>query len=182
MSTMKKTTMSAVMVLALAMSLCFAGIPAAFAANTGTTDVSIQADVGQINVTVPAEIPATLNADNSLTYPTDAKLENGSFFAIHVSNLSATDAGADYRLLSQTDFGASSAEDILWTTVNQVDLKATTPFTPGNKWNMQAAGTAGDADKLALTFAGAAKNVVKMPVEAAAAYQITWTVAAGASS
>lgn len=165
--------------LLLVCTLCPAAVTTAFAANTGDTAVSLLADDANISVTVPLDMSAAIEADGTLTYPTNAKFINNSVFGIHVSNIAVVNE-SPYTVIAQSTFDASIANDVLWTSVapgsnSAIDLIGGT-LTAGD-WNMAKSGVAGN--ELALSLTGKVKNLGSVPTTATKAYTITWTVSAG---
>ena len=182
-STRRKTT-AVGLSLALIASLGIAGVQSAFAApTTGTTEVSLQADESQIDVTVPTNMTASINADGTLTYPTDAKFINNSIFGINVASLVAT-AESDYQIVPETVFSTSSASNSLWTEVTPdggtaIDISAGDPLTAG-EWNIaKKPATADGTNELALSFDGEISHLNGDFSSAVKAYTILWTVAPG---
>lgn len=182
---MQKTLTKAfglILAFGLAAALCMTAIPGAYAATSGDTEVKMQADDSNIDVTVPLVITASIKGDGTLLYPTDAKLVNNSIFAINVSGIGAASV-SPFKLVAKSGFDASSDTNAFWTEVTPpsgtaVDLANPTPVA--GQWNMAKTGAAGN--ELALTFDGKIKNVDPLPVTATKAYTITWTVAPGAAS
>lgn len=159
------------------------GAGAAFAApGPYETEVTLVADSDQLDVTVTTTIAGAITGDGSITYPTNAAIINNSVFAVHVSAITATQA-SPFNLVANSAYAGSSANNALWSTV-KTDITGATAFDFGGNsgfvqadWNMTAASGA-DKD-LALTFAGAIKNLNPLPTTATKAYDIVWTVTAG---
>ena len=186
MTSTKRKTLALGLALMLAVSIGTVGVKSAFAApTTGQTSVFLKADESQIDVTVPAEMTASINADGTLLYPTDAKFINESIFGIHVASLAATPE-TDYQLVSQTDFATSTADNKLWTEVTPsggttaVDLSAGATLTDG-EWNIaKKPGIDDGTNELGVAFDGAIGNLDgNFSIAPLKAYTIVWTVAPG---
>lgn len=176
-------------VIAISLAACTVGgaIPA-FAANTGTTDVTVKTDEAstQLEFSVPTEIAFAASADGTLTGPsaTSTEIQNKSTFPIHVtkqqttavdpfnivSDVNATSVTTDNNIQYTTTVGttATTAAD----SVSGVDLSAKADY------NMGYAGSSTDKLQVA-TSNGKISKVTTDLTTAKKAAQITWTLAAG---
>lgn len=152
-------------------------------AKTGTSEVTVtKAEVGQISVTIPQQIPVVANTDGAFLAP-DAKyttITNASNFPVKVSKVEAK-VFDDTKMalvakgasLEQTENGPLN----MWMTVaagsDTLDLSkfttAAAPTTP-DQWAM----TAGNGT-LNVSVAGAMSDVVEA-VSDVHALDVVWTV------
>lgn len=158
---------------------------AAFAAgNTGTTEVTVQAEKDaqgndQLAFEVPTKIPFAAKADGTLVGPSadTTKIVNKSVFPIHVTGMSTSAEGTDWSLVA--DASESSETNALSFELNGVSAANPADLSAKAAWNMGYAGSATDSIKVAST--GKVANVDLDLSSAQKAAIVTWTLAAGAA-
>lgn len=146
---------------ALAGCLSLALAAPAFALPSASTEVNLQVDDSQISVTAPTAIDYAMRADGTFIAPeaSATKIENHSAMPIAVKGFTAT-VGVG-SAVAQADFAASTEANAWWNTVAPNEGAAVAfnkdAATLSAEWNMAAEGAQGD--ELALTCAGAMKNI-----------------------
>ncbi|MEG0070545.1 MAG: hypothetical protein RR671_02500 [Raoultibacter sp.] len=157
-------------------------------ASVGTTSVTLQADSEQINVTIPTTMAIAIKADGTFTTPDAAsmKIINNSIFSAHVASIKAT-AQKKYQLVSQSNFGTEVKTDALWFSITPgagtaIQLGSCTSGLVPNAatdWNMSKADSQSTTDEIALSSAGAIKNVSDVATTAEKVLEVAFTVRAG---
>lgn len=184
---------------ALASTMAFAGMGAAFAdtvgatnetafdsSNQAKTEVGVIADPSaQLDVTVPANVVVAVQADGTLLAPesTAFKIDNGSVFGVHVSQV-GVEAAEGFTLLETSAVASAS-------TANNVGMTMTPDGGSAAElagFATAAAPTAGDWDvaqggELGITLAGSMSKIDKSLSDTATKMlTVTWTVAPGAGA
>jgi|GEM_PF-6585706 len=134
----------------------------------------------QLYVDVPTELPGYIQADGSITLPTDAEITNRSAFNIHVSEVEAIEA-SNYTLVNDTNFATASETNALQMDINELDIADYVggDITPVGSFEMASVDSPTGDNKIKLELDGKIKNIVDVPTTPEKAYEIVWTVAAG---
>lgn len=182
----KHKLLAGIAAVALTVGLGAAALPVAQAhAAEATTGIYLQADDAKLIASAPTRIDVAVNGDGSFVTPSADSLliENGSVFAIHVSDMKAT-ALNDFNFVTQGEADSAASENNIWMTVQPgsgsaselADAQSGLALTD-DAWAMTKVGSAGDS--VALTTEGGISNVTKELASSQQFGQIDWTFAAG---
>lgn len=168
----------------LAPVAAFAAGNAVTSGNTGSTEVTIQAEKDtqgkdQLNFEVPTVIPFAAKADGTLVGPSAeaTKITNKSVFPIHVTGMSASTEGTNWKLVA--DASKSSDANALSFELNGVSAAHPDNLSGKASWDMGYAGSA--TDSVAVASTGRVANVNLNLSSAQKAATVTWTLAAGSA-
>ena len=152
--------------------------------NTGSTEVTIQAEKDaqgkdQLNFEVPTVIPFAAKADGTLVGPSAeaTKITNKSVFPIHVTGMSASTEGTNWKLVA--DASKSGDANALSFELNGVSAAHPINLSTNTSWDMGYAGSA--TDSVAVASTGKVANVNLNLSSAQKAATVTWTLAAGSA-
>lgn len=180
---MKKTFKTGIAAAMCGLGLVAGLVPAAaFAANTGTTDVKVKTDPAstQLSFEVPTLIQFGVDSAGTLTGPSPEVLNvtNKSVFPIHVTNMTAT-AKTPFVL---GDTAKAAADNTLDFTIDGHKASAgSTDLSADTTFNLGYAGSATQSHKLTVANGKIVKvnqDLTKNPSVAS----VTWTLAAGAAA
>lgn len=185
----KQKLLAGITAVALAVGLGVTALPVAQAqAAEATTGIYLQADDAKIIASAPTRIDVAVNGDGSFVTPSADSLliENGSVFAIHVSDMKAT-ALNDFNFVTESEAASAASENNIWMTVQPgsgaaselADAQSGLALTD-SAWAMTKAGSAGDS--VALTTEGGISNITKDLAASQQFGQIDWTFAAGGAT
>ena len=182
----KNRTIAVVCALALA-ATALAPAAALAADNTGSTDVTVQAQepsdqdpsAGQLAFTVPTKIPFAAKADGALVGPSAAttRIVNNSVFPIHVTGMSTSAENTGWTLVA--DASSSASDNSLSFELNGVSAAAPADLSANTAWNMGYKDSA--TGHIDITSTGKVSHVTKDLSTPNKAATITWTLAAGAA-
>ena len=173
--------------LGLALATTLGAAAPALAATSGTTQVTLEASDDQLEVTVPTTIPMVVNADGTLTGPSEEALRivNGSNFGIHVETVTAA-AESPFTLVADASVAdEANAVDMQVTAgTDTIDLAgaASGTATTGANWDMTYASDDAETDQVQLSVAGDAANLEQDISSAQKVATITWAIEAGANA
>lgn len=152
--------------------------------NTGTTEVTIEAQKDaqgndQLAFEVPTKIPFAAKADGTLVGPSadETKIVNLSVFPIHVTGMSTSAKGTGWSLVA--DASKSASENSLSFELNGVSAATPANLSADASWNMGYEGSG--ANTVAIASTGKVSHVTKDLSSAQKAATVTWTLAAGAA-
>ena len=172
--------------IACAGALSLMCLPTSAWANSGTTQVTVEADPSSvIEYDVPTELPFYVAADGTLTGPTPSacQIVNKSVFGIHVTEVSVTSSG-NWNITSDAtkgegqniidfQFGPKKQVDA-FAAMSRVDVSSDASFNMGYKGSgseVVSIDSSGNVARLT--------HDITKPIPVAT---ISWTVAAGSAS
>lgn len=172
-------------VVAVATAATLACAPgAAFAATSGTTQVTLVADEEQMSVTVPSRLAVAVKSDGSFVTP-DLAIQNNSVFSVHVSGIKATVADG-FNLVGQDAFAESEGENTLWMSLTSsgnetIDLGScvdAASATSSGKWVAERAQD-GVPGQVTVSSDGAIKDFTRASADEQQALNVVFTIKAG---
>ena len=168
----------AMVALATVMAVGAVATPVATYAAGNTTEVKLSADESNLTVTVPTVIPFVATADGTLTSSVEGKIDNGSNFAIHVSNVQVAKAGA-FNIVE--DASASEEDNAVSFSFGKAGhlMNAANPTPVTGQYDLAPEGVKDDTDKIVVEANGKVKNVKADISSAQTIANITWTFKAG---
>lgn len=188
--TIKNKVLASVCACGLVMSMgataLLGGVQSASAAETNSTEVTIEAnpDASQLIWTAPTAINFVANADGTLVGPdADAtQITNGSAFPIHITDVSVA-AENGWNIVESVDANTTD-NDVLnfelavgGSTVKASEALSGKDVSTLAAYNMAAKGVTGDA--LDITSTGKVARLTQDIQTAKKAATVTWTVAVG---
>lgn len=159
------------------LSACTISPVVAQAANTidgsATTSINIKADAKKIVASAPTQIALSVDGVGNIIAPeaSSVRLENGSIYGIHVSNITAEERNG-FNLDTGNDLVNLNIKPNNGAVVNMGDCLNGKTITTSD-WNMTK-----DSD-IQLTITGTASNITKDLSQAAEFGSISWTFTPG---
>lgn len=185
-TTIKNRALATFCGLSLALTGALGVAAPAMAATTGTTDVTLEADDSNLNVTVPTTIPMVVQADGTMVGPSAEALTitNNSQFGVHVETVTAQQESPFVLVADASASDEANAFDMQLGPIGDIiDLSGATggTSTTGANWDMGHADADGDTDMVQLTVAGDAANLTQDISTAQKAATISFSIEAGAN-
>lgn len=147
--------------LVLALSCITALAVPAFAADintaggTGSADVPLTVEAPTFSVTVPMQLPITVDADGAVTTATDAAIVNKSHGMVQVSNVTVTGANSWALVDFETNMGAvavNSKKIALKLNGDVTGIDGAFGFTAANWPTIAAKNDADTTDEMAIVY------------------------------
>lgn len=153
----------------------------AFAANGGSTSVTLEADSSNINVTVPATIPMTVDGAGAIVTSGSHEISNESMFNVQLTEFQTTAQGS-FNIVSDAASGGDNALELDMTIGggSPVDLATTLAGKTaafGADGNLDYAG--GASDTKSVSISGKAANLNADVSSATEVATLSWTFAPG---
>lgn len=173
-------------IVAVSLAACAFAAPA-FAADQSSTKVTVQKEAGQLDWTVPTEIPFVTAADGTTIAPSSKVLQitNNSDFAIHMTNVQfLKNNNSQINLVGKDD--AMTENNSLWFTMKtgstEIDAKDAVSGVNVSKdknFNMGYAGS--QSDSIGIDAQGKIAHVSLDLHDPQLIGNVVWTVASGAA-